>query len=89
MELKRVVPVVPPSTLRPQRGRVAGGGTPPLEPGDGNAATSIGPVACAERRYVVETYACTIDALRALAAALRAVKGGMFLCPKVYPRSLA
>lgn len=83
MELKRVVPVVPPSTLRAQLGRVAGGGTPPLEPGDGNAATSIGPVACAEARYGVETYACTIYALCALVAAPGGVKGGMSLCPKV------
>lgn len=89
MELKRFVPVVPPSTLRPQRGRVAGGGTPPIEPGDGNAVTSIDAVECAERRYGVDTYACTIEAPCALAAALDAVKGGMSLCSKVYPRSLA
>lgn len=87
MELKRFVPVVPPSTLGPQRGRVAGGATPPIEPGDGNAATSIAAVGCAERRYGVESYACTIDALCALAAAPGAVKGGMSLCRRFIPEA--
>lgn len=82
------MPVFTRSTVGSRRERLVGDGGPPIEPGDRSAATSIGAVGCAERRYVVETYACTIDALRALAAALRAVKGGMFLCPKVYPRSL-
>lgn len=68
---------------------MVGDDAPPIEPGDGSAATSIGAVGCAERRYVAETYACTMNALCALAAALGALKGGMSLCPKVYPRSLA
>lgn len=89
MELTCFVPLVPSSTLRPQRMRVAGDDAPPIEPGDGSAATSIGAVGRAERRCGVDTYACTIEAPCALAAALDAVKGGMSLCPKVYPRGLA
>lgn len=70
-------------------GAVVGDDTPSTEPDDRNAATSIGAVACAETRYGVETSACTIDALCALAAALGAVQDGMSLCSRVYPRSLA
>lgn len=57
MEQKRFVPVVPPSTLGLQRGRVAGGDAPQIESGDGNAAASIDAVGCAETRYGVDTYA--------------------------------
>lgn len=79
------MPVFTRSTVGSRRERVVGDGGPPIKPSDRSAATSIDAVGCAERRYVVETYACTIDALRALAAALRAVKGGMSLCRRPIP----
>ena len=68
---------------------MVGNDTPSAEPSERTAATSIGAVAFAETRYGVGTYACTVEAPCALAAALDAVKGGMPLCSKVYLRSLA
>lgn len=64
---------------------MVGDDNPADRAGRWNAATSIGAVACAERRYGVDTSACTIEAPCALAAALGAVQGGTPLCPKVYP----
>lgn len=81
------VPAKHPSVA--EGGRVVGDDNPADRAGRWNAATSIGAVACAERRYGVDKSACTIEAPCALAAALGAVQGGMSLCPRVYPRSLA
>lgn len=83
------MPVFARSTVGSRRERVVGDGGPPIEPGDRSAAASIGAVGCAERRYGVETYASTIEAPCVLAADLGALKDGMSLCPKVYPRSMA
>lgn len=81
------MPVFPPSTLGLQRGLSIGDDNPADRTGRWNAATSIGAVACAERRCGVDTYACTIEAPCALAAALDAVKGGMSLCRRPIPEA--